>query len=240
MFRTLEWERSSPNAQPMKGNSIPALFYSRRLSPAERNYDMGNCELLAVKLPLKEWRHCLEGSRQLFLVWTNHKNLTYLQDAKRLNSPQAHWSLFFARFNFSITYHPGSHNVKPDALCRQFSADNETFCHLPATLEAIPGKLRTRSSRPCSLKPTLVWVHLTVNMFPQLFRCSPLDTYRFTCRDSPATQVSIEPFLFLNAISGELQQTATRECMLWSVLLAHIIRVAVDPFWAIATFRNPW
>ncbi|XP_042252426.1 uncharacterized protein LOC121886485 isoform X2 [Thunnus maccoyii] len=35
------------------------------LSPAERNYDISNQELLAVKLALEEWRHWLEGSRNV-------------------------------------------------------------------------------------------------------------------------------------------------------------------------------
>ncbi len=39
----------------------PCAFFSHRLSPAERNYDIGNRELLAVKLALEEWRHWLEA-----------------------------------------------------------------------------------------------------------------------------------------------------------------------------------
>lgn len=98
----------------------PCAFFSRKLSPAERNYDVGNRELLAVKLALEEWRHWLEGAEQPFLVWTDHKNLEYIRGAKRLNSRQARWALFFTRFNFTLSYRPGSRNVKPDALSRQF------------------------------------------------------------------------------------------------------------------------
>ncbi len=64
----------------------PCAFFSHRLSPAERNYDIGNSELLAVKLALEEWLHWLEGSGVPFVVWTDHKNLEYIQSAKRLNS----------------------------------------------------------------------------------------------------------------------------------------------------------
>lgn len=32
----------------------PCAFFSHRLSPAERNYDVGNWELLTVKLALEE------------------------------------------------------------------------------------------------------------------------------------------------------------------------------------------
>ncbi len=96
----------------------PCAFFSRKLSPAERNYDIGNRELLAIKLALEEWRHWLEESAQPFLVLTDHKNLQYLRDAKRLNPRQARWALFFTRFQFKISYRPGPRNIKADALSR--------------------------------------------------------------------------------------------------------------------------
>jgi hypothetical protein len=98
----------------------PCAFFSRCLTRSERNYDIGNRELLAVKLALEEWRHWLEGTKVLFLVWTDHRNLEYIRSAQRLNSRQARWSLFFDRFNFTLSYRPGSRNLKPDALSRQF------------------------------------------------------------------------------------------------------------------------
>ncbi|KAK3518635.1 hypothetical protein QTP70_006078 [Hemibagrus guttatus] len=63
----------------------PCAFFSRKLNPAEVNYDIGNRELLAVKLALEEWRHWLEGAKHPFTVLTDHKNLEYLRAAKRLN-----------------------------------------------------------------------------------------------------------------------------------------------------------
>ncbi len=92
-------------------------FYSHRLSSAERNYDVGNREHLAIHLALGEWRHWLEGASMLFIVWTDHQNLYYIRSTKRLNARQA---LFFGRFEFSISFRPGSKNLKPDALSRQF------------------------------------------------------------------------------------------------------------------------
>ncbi len=60
------------------GKVHPCAFFSRRLSPAERNYDIGNKELLAVRLALGEWRHWLEGSAHL--LWSKQCNdmKTYL------------------------------------------------------------------------------------------------------------------------------------------------------------------
>ena len=107
-----------------KDNKLhPCAFLSRKLSPAERNYDVGNRELLGVKVALEEWRHWLEGAQQPFLVWTDHKNLEYVRKAKRLNSRQARWSLFFNRFNFVLSYRPGTLNTKPDALSRLFDPE---------------------------------------------------------------------------------------------------------------------
>ncbi|XP_055368562.1 uncharacterized protein LOC129604791 [Betta splendens] len=103
---------------PAGGRLHPCAFMSRKLSPAERNYDIRNRELLAVKTALEEWRHWLEGTAQPFLVYTDHKNLEYIKTAKRLNSRQARWALFFSRFHFHLSYRPGSKNTKPDALSR--------------------------------------------------------------------------------------------------------------------------
>ncbi len=54
------------------------------------------------------------------MSWTDHKNLEYIRSAKRLNSRQARWALFFGRFEFLLSYRPGSKNIKPDALSRIF------------------------------------------------------------------------------------------------------------------------
>ncbi len=67
----------------------PCAFFSRKLSPAEKNYDIGKRELLAIKLALEEWRHWLEGAQEPFVVLTDHKNLEYLREAKRLIPRQA-------------------------------------------------------------------------------------------------------------------------------------------------------
>ncbi len=122
---------------PTDDRMHPCAFLSHRLSPAERNYDIGNRELLAVKLALEEWRHWLEGSGVPFIVWTDHKNLEYIKTAKRLNSRQARWALFFGRFDFVLSYRPGSKNVKPDALSRIFDRSERPStpeCILPESL----------------------------------------------------------------------------------------------------------
>ncbi|KAI2660042.1 Transposon Tf2-8 polyprotein [Labeo rohita] len=118
----------------------PCAFFSRKLSPAEQNYDIGNRELLAIKLALEEWRHWLEGATHPFTIITDHKNLQYLREVRRLNPRQARWALFLTRFNFTITYRPGSKNIPADALSQQFSpeatSDPETI--IPSELIVSP------------------------------------------------------------------------------------------------------
>ncbi|KAK3551711.1 hypothetical protein QTP70_022574, partial [Hemibagrus guttatus] len=119
----------------------PCAFFSRKLSPAEVNYNIGNRELLAIKLALEEWRHWLEGAKHPFVVLTDHKDLEYLWAVKRLNPHQARWALFFTRFHFTISYHPGLKNIKADALSRIHSRDetsNEPEYILPKKLFASP------------------------------------------------------------------------------------------------------
>ncbi|XP_068089242.1 vomeronasal type-2 receptor 26-like [Hyperolius riggenbachi] len=45
----------------LQDKTHPCAYFSRRFSPAERNYDVGNRELLAIKLAFQEWRHWLEA-----------------------------------------------------------------------------------------------------------------------------------------------------------------------------------
>ncbi|KAI7805934.1 Pol polyprotein [Triplophysa rosa] len=146
------------------GKVHPCAFYSHRLSPAERNYDIGNRELLAVRLALGEWRHWLEGSAQPFLVWTDHKNLEYVRSAKRLSSRQARWALFFGRFNFTISYRPGSKNVKPDALSRMFETPGEE----PSADAILPKRMVPSHRPPAGLLhplpiPSRPWSHIAMD-----------------------------------------------------------------------------
>lgn len=46
----------------------PCTTFSQRLSPADRNYDVGDRELLALVLVLQEWRHWLKGVTKPFII----------------------------------------------------------------------------------------------------------------------------------------------------------------------------
>lgn len=75
----------------------------------------------AVIIALEEWRHWLEGAELRFLDWTDHKNLEYLQTAKRLNPRQAPFFHLFGWLNYALSCCPGSKKGKLDALSCQFN-----------------------------------------------------------------------------------------------------------------------
>jgi len=67
----------------------PVAYISKSLSPAERNYDIYDKEMLAVMHMLEQWRHYLEGAKHPVQILTNHKNLEYFMTAQKLNHRQA-------------------------------------------------------------------------------------------------------------------------------------------------------
>ena len=120
----------------------PVAFYSKSLSPVERNYEIHDKEMLAIIHALEEWRHFLEGAQHPVEIWTDHKNLEYFMTAKKLNRRQAHWSLYLARFDFKLIHRPGRSMGKPDTLSRRLdhgnrASDNEDVILLRPELLAI-------------------------------------------------------------------------------------------------------
>src|SRR5258706_1062657 len=97
----------------------PIGFMSKSFSDMERNYQIHDKEMLAIMCALEEWRHFLEGSDQKFEIHTDHKNLSYFQEAHKLNCHQAQWSLYLSRFDFILTHKPRKQMGRPDALLRQ-------------------------------------------------------------------------------------------------------------------------
>jgi len=117
-------------------------FYSKFLSPVERNYEIHDKEMLAIIRALEEWRHFLEGAQHPVEIWTDHKNLEYFMTAKKLDCRQARWSLYLARFDFKLIHCPGHSMGKPDALSRRLdhgkgTSDNEDVVLLRLELIAV-------------------------------------------------------------------------------------------------------
>ena len=97
----------------------PVAYLSKSLNPTERNYDVHDKEMLGIMRCLEAWRHYLEGAKQLFEIWMDHKNLKYFMNVKKLNRRQARWALYVSWFNFILSHKPGATMVKADSLSRR-------------------------------------------------------------------------------------------------------------------------
>ena len=70
------------------GKPYPVAFHSRKLTPAEENYELSDKELLAIVDAFKTWRVHLEGAQHKVTVYSDHKNLTAFTMTKALNRQQ--------------------------------------------------------------------------------------------------------------------------------------------------------
>ena len=75
----------NPNRHLQKKQDIFFSFILKTFSPAERNYEIYDRELLAITQALEEWRHYIQGSPHTTNILSDHKNLTYYREAKKLN-----------------------------------------------------------------------------------------------------------------------------------------------------------
>ncbi len=62
----------------------PVAFWSRTMSDTERNYSVGDQEMLAIVESCCHWRHYLEGSKYPVKVLTDHLNLQGFMKSKPL------------------------------------------------------------------------------------------------------------------------------------------------------------
>jgi transposase InsO family protein len=122
------------------GDRHPCAFISKTFSPTERNYEIYDRELLALIRALEEWRHYIQGSAHTTTVYSDHKNLTFYREARKLNRRQARWSLYLSEFDVKLVHMAGNKMIQSDALSRRpdfvpdEDTDNEDIVMLPENL----------------------------------------------------------------------------------------------------------
>ncbi|KAI0995914.1 Transposon Ty3-I Gag-Pol polyprotein [Podosphaera aphanis] len=137
----------------MSGNWRPVAFFSKKMSPAEANYEIYDKELLAIVQAFEEWRPELEGSSETIDVVTDHKALEYFMKSRLLSRRQARWSEFLSRFNFKICYRPGKENECADTLSRPSGTPDPSLKKF----------LEQRLLKPHNLSPGMEDVQLLMN-----------------------------------------------------------------------------
>lgn len=99
-------------------NRLWIKFSSRALSTAERNYSATKRELLAVVFSLIRFHFYIWGVH--FLLFTDHRALTFMFTQKDLNSILMNWLDTLLSYNFTILHRPGILNILPDTFSRIF------------------------------------------------------------------------------------------------------------------------
>ena len=111
--------------QEENGNRHPIAYFSRKMSPAEQNYEIYDKELLAIVAALRHWRIYCEGASGL-TIYSDHKNLQYFTTTKDLSRRQCRWSELLGQYQFDIIYTPGKDNGRADALSRRIDYMEDT------------------------------------------------------------------------------------------------------------------
>lgn len=87
-----------------------------------------------MKVAFEMWWCHLEGAHHQTEVHTNHRNLKHLKTAWKLNQHQIRWLLFFAWFDFQVTYNPGGRNQRANALSQKPEHTHSEDKVLPQTM----------------------------------------------------------------------------------------------------------
>lgn len=66
----------------------PVAFMSKSMTPAERNYNIYDKEMLPIVQAFKSWRHYLQGGKFPVRILTDHNNLKYFKKSQKLNPCQ--------------------------------------------------------------------------------------------------------------------------------------------------------
>ena len=104
--------------QVIQGKPRPLGFFSRKLSPAEKNYSTFDRELLAIHQAVRHFRHILEGTT--FIINTDHQPIihAFSRQTDAWSARQRRHLSAISEFNCDIKYIPGKKNPVTDALSR--------------------------------------------------------------------------------------------------------------------------
>ena len=125
-------------------------YFSRKLSPAEINYEVYDKELLAIVESFRDMRTWLIGTDVPISVVSNHKNLEYFMTSRVLNRRQARWSMFLSEFNFILGYAPGLKNPADAPSRRANFVPREGDDVLQANTKVLLTPLHTQKLFPVS------------------------------------------------------------------------------------------
>jgi len=100
------------------GPRRPVGFHSQKFTQTEQNYPIYDQEFLGVMCRLCCWSHLLKGTTIPVLVFTDHTNLHYYWEPRKIGPCVAGYLLEQEQYNIVLEYKPGATNWA-DALSRR-------------------------------------------------------------------------------------------------------------------------
>jgi transposase InsO family protein len=113
-------------SQIQEGEERAVAYYSKTLSPAERNYCVTRRELLAVVKAMKHFRPYLYG--QKFRLRSDHASLRWLCRRQEPSAQVARWLEILAEFTYELEHRAGNKHGNADALSRKEECNDCKQC----------------------------------------------------------------------------------------------------------------
>jgi len=114
-----------PDGTEKPGPRWPIGFHSQKFTTTEQNYPIYDREFLAIMHGLRHWSYLLKGTETPVLVITDHTNLCYYRNLRKIGPCIAGYLLEREQYNIILEYKPGATN-HADALsrCPDYKGDN--------------------------------------------------------------------------------------------------------------------
>jgi len=106
-----------PDGTEKPGPWHPVGFHSQKFTSTEQNYPIYNREFLAIMRSLRNWDYLLKGTEKPVLIYTDHTNLRYYCDPRKIGPHIAGYLPEHKQYNMLLEYKPEASNWA-DSLSR--------------------------------------------------------------------------------------------------------------------------
>ncbi|KAJ1044696.1 hypothetical protein NDA10_001570 [Ustilago hordei] len=129
---------------PTRLETNAMAFYSRKMSSAEKNYEIHDKELLAVVACLTQWRHMLAGLLSQLVILTDHEALKYFKSQRCITGDKGgEPDALTRRTDMQPAGEEQDHNVRqllPPRVFRETADHDSTLVAPMISMESIASK----------------------------------------------------------------------------------------------------
>ena len=99
-----------PSGKTKPGPRRPVGYHSQKFTTTEMNYPIYDRKFLAIIRGLWNWNHLLKGTTIPVLVYTDHANLRYYREPRKIGPRVAGYLPEREQYNILLEYKPGATN----------------------------------------------------------------------------------------------------------------------------------